>query len=145
MDLTRRAFLKSGAVATAAAGGLGATSSEPPLRVGLVGCGGRGTGAAENVLQAAPNVELVALADAFPERLQKSRKTLSAVEGYKVDDAHCFTDWTPTRSCWSPASTTSCSAPRPRSGPSSSRRRSRPASTCSWRSPSRSTRSASAA
>ena len=91
MDVTRRAFLKSGAMAAAAIAQAGATPEAPPLKVGLVGCGGRGTGAAENVLQAAPNVELTALADVFPERLQKSRKTLSAVEGYKVDDARCFT------------------------------------------------------
>src|SRR4030095_7561350 len=64
---------------------------DQPLKVGLVGCGGRGTGAAENVLQCASDIELVALADLFPERLQKARKTLSGVEGYKVDDEHCFT------------------------------------------------------
>jgi predicted dehydrogenase len=91
MDVTRRTFLKSGALAAAAVAEAHARPSDQPLKVGLVGCGGRGTGAAENVLQCASDVELVALADVFPERLQKARKTLSAVEGYKVDDAHCFT------------------------------------------------------
>jgi predicted dehydrogenase len=90
MDVTRRAFLKSGALAAAAFSEAGAAASAPTLKVGLVGCGGRGTGAAENVLQAAPNVELVAMADAFPERLEKSRKTLSHLEGFKVDPARCF-------------------------------------------------------
>jgi len=91
MDVTRRAFLKSGAFAAAACSQAGARSAEPPLRVGLVGCGGRGTGAAENVLQSAPNVELVALADVFPERVEKCRKVLSGHAGFKVDEAHCFT------------------------------------------------------
>jgi predicted dehydrogenase len=41
------------------------------LRVGLVGCGGRGTGAAANALRADPNVKLVALADAFADQLDR--------------------------------------------------------------------------
>lgn len=63
------------------------------LRVGLVGCGGRGTGAAENCLRSAAGVELVALADMFPERLDKCRRVLSAekLPGYKVEDSRCFT------------------------------------------------------
>jgi predicted dehydrogenase len=91
MDVTRRAFLKSGALAAAAVAEAHARPADQPLKVGLVGCGGRGTGAAENVLQCASDIELTAMADLFPERLQKSRKTLSVVDGYKVDDAHCFT------------------------------------------------------
>lgn len=42
------------------------------LKVGLVGCGGRGTGAAEQALTADPNVRLVALADAFQDRIDES-------------------------------------------------------------------------
>jgi myo-inositol 2-dehydrogenase / D-chiro-inositol 1-dehydrogenase len=91
MDVTRRSFLKSGTLAAAAlAGNADAHAGAPPLKVGLVGCGGRGTGAAENVLQAAPNVEIVALADAFPDRIEKCRKVLSAHEGFKVDAARCY-------------------------------------------------------
>ncbi len=41
------------------------------LKVALVGCGGRGSGAAIQALNAAPNVKLVALADAFQDNLQK--------------------------------------------------------------------------
>src|SRR5687767_1357945 len=48
------------------------------LRVGLVGCGGRGTGAAADALQADKNVKLVAMADAFEDRLEGSLKTLQA-------------------------------------------------------------------
>jgi predicted dehydrogenase len=46
------------------------------LRVGLVGCGGRGTGAAENALKADNNVKLVAMADAFEDRLNSSLEVL---------------------------------------------------------------------
>ncbi|MFV2070763.1 MAG: gfo/Idh/MocA family oxidoreductase, partial [Pirellulales bacterium] len=42
------------------------------LRIGLVGCGGRGTGAAVNALQADPNVELSALGDLFEDNLESS-------------------------------------------------------------------------
>ena len=51
------------------------------LRVGLVGCGGRGTGAASQALRADPNVRLTALADAFDDRLQLSLASLQ-----KIDD-----------------------------------------------------------
>jgi predicted dehydrogenase len=62
------------------------------LRVGLVGCGGRGTGAAANALNADPNARLVALADIFPENLQASRQNLKQLKGDQVavDDDHCF-------------------------------------------------------
>ena len=42
------------------------------LRAGLVGCGGRGTEAAIDLLTADPNVELVGLGDIFEDKLQKS-------------------------------------------------------------------------
>src|SRR5262249_24377686 len=40
------------------------------IRVGLIGCGGRGTGAAEQALNADKNVKLVAMGDVFEDRLQ---------------------------------------------------------------------------
>src|SRR5204862_10175 len=48
------------------------------LRVGLVGCGGRGTGAAGQALNADSNVKLVAMGDAFEDRLQQSLNTLKS-------------------------------------------------------------------
>jgi predicted dehydrogenase len=48
------------------------------LKVGLIGCGGRGTGAAANALMADPNVKLVALGDAFSDHLESSLATLRA-------------------------------------------------------------------
>jgi predicted dehydrogenase len=46
------------------------------LRVGLVGCGGRGTGAASQALRADPQVRLTAMADAFGDHLEKSLREL---------------------------------------------------------------------
>ena len=46
------------------------------LRVGLVGCGGRGTGAAAQALKADSNVKLMAMGDVFADRLERSLQTL---------------------------------------------------------------------
>jgi len=85
---SRRAFLTHGAAAVAGirlsgfAAPLLRQAASPGgaelLKVGLVGCGGRGTGAAANALRADPNVQLVALADVFPDRLEESLATLLA-------------------------------------------------------------------
>ena len=69
----RRDFLKTTAAVTlaTAVGGLPAVhaSSNETIRVGLIGCGGRGSGAARNVLSSAPNVELYAVGDVWKDRL----------------------------------------------------------------------------
>jgi len=101
-DLSRRQFLKS-STAAAIAGPLVATSAfaqertispGDTLRVGLIGCGGRGTGAAAQALAADSNVKLVALGDAFKDRLQGSLETLKKQEDIakKIDVAEdgCF-------------------------------------------------------
>jgi predicted dehydrogenase len=85
---TRRDFLKStaaaaGALAAGALAGTAYAGEGDPIKVGLVGCGGRGKGAAENVLNAARNVKVVALADVFPDRLAAARKHLT---DYASDD-----------------------------------------------------------
>jgi predicted dehydrogenase len=99
MRISRREFVASGAAAGAWAlsGCAGKTEERPmkgvpPIRVGLVGCGGRGRSAAENCLSSAPNVELVALADLFEDRLEKAAKVLAATRhpGVKIDPARCF-------------------------------------------------------
>lgn len=51
-------------------------SNDKTLKIALVGCGGRGTGAASQALKADENVELVAMADAFEDRLQSSLDNL---------------------------------------------------------------------
>ena len=50
------------------------------IRVGLIGCGGRGTGAAVQALRAAPNAKLVAMADAFADRIEGSHNSMRNLE-----------------------------------------------------------------
>ena len=71
---------------TAHAAGSGA------LRIGLIGCGGRGTGAAVNAMNTGKDVRLVALADLFPEQLQHSLAQLRKAKPDQVDvkPDHCF-------------------------------------------------------
>jgi myo-inositol 2-dehydrogenase / D-chiro-inositol 1-dehydrogenase len=85
---TRREFLKASAlVAVAAAAGAPAALAQTPqtLKVGLVGCGGRGSGAASQALHADPNVVLTAMGDAFEEPLHKSLQNLQKNCGDKVN------------------------------------------------------------
>jgi myo-inositol 2-dehydrogenase/D-chiro-inositol 1-dehydrogenase len=77
MSDTRRTFLKTTAAAPLLAAGAFAAPGGT-LRVGLVGCGGRGTGAASEALQSDPNVKLVAMCDVFMDRLDESLKNLSS-------------------------------------------------------------------
>lgn len=81
--MTRRSFLQDGSVTLASAAvapyvarGLPRPGGAEMLRVGLVGCGGRGTGAAAEALRADGNVRLVAMGDAFQDHLESSLKTL---------------------------------------------------------------------
>lgn len=83
---TRRQFLTTSAVAAAALPSAFAGGTDL-IKVGLIGCGDRGTGAAVNALSADKNVKLVAMADAFPDRLDGSLATLLAKKAVadKVD------------------------------------------------------------
>ncbi len=62
------------------------------VKVGLIGCGGRGAGAAANTLAVNPYAKLTAMADAFPDRMDSSRKALKQKfnEQVTVDDSRCF-------------------------------------------------------
>ncbi|MFC1660440.1 Gfo/Idh/MocA family protein [Gemmatimonadota bacterium] len=62
----------------------------PVLRAGLIGCGGRGTGAAMEFLNAGPNLEIIALADCFRDRLDRCRATLQEEKGVEVPEERCF-------------------------------------------------------
>jgi predicted dehydrogenase len=78
---SRREFLTTSAAAVAGAGLAALTpavhaAGSDVLRVGLIGCGGRGTGAASQALRADPNVKLVALGDVFKDRWQGCLNTL---------------------------------------------------------------------
>src|SRR5436305_615906 len=90
----RRDFLKAGTVAATAAtlasvfpGGVHAADSDA-IKVGLIGCGGRCTGAAHNVLVSAKNVQIVALGDAFEDRVKgcQARLEYIARDDEKVKD-----------------------------------------------------------
>lgn len=65
---------------------------EGKIRVGLIGCGGRGRGAALDALGADPEVEIVALGDVFRDRVNEARGFLNekAGERQKITDATCF-------------------------------------------------------
>jgi len=89
---SRRDFLKTSTLAAGGmlAGGLSLGRSAHAagsdiLKVGLIGCGGRGTGAAGNALNADPNAKLVAMGDAFPDRLEGSVKGLKKQYGDRID------------------------------------------------------------
>ena len=62
-----------------------------PLKAGVIGCGGRGTGAAINHLDAGPNLNIVAAGDVFQDRIDKFRADLKEKKGAELDDSMCFT------------------------------------------------------
>ncbi|MDX2430601.1 MAG: Gfo/Idh/MocA family oxidoreductase [Bacteroides sp.] len=62
-----------------------------PIRAGVVGCGGRGSGAAINFLDAGPNLSIVAIADVFQDRIDGIRTKLKDEKGVEIPDANCFT------------------------------------------------------
>lgn len=97
---SRRDFLASSAAlaGAAVAGSLSVARSahaagSDVLKIGMVGCGGRGTGAAANALTADENTKLVAMADAFSDRLELSITQLEKryPDRVVVDADHRFT------------------------------------------------------
>ncbi|MDH5826410.1 Gfo/Idh/MocA family protein [Sphingobacterium sp. SG20118] len=93
MSFSRRKFLSAVGLTTvagvvAANTSMASTSlwsvSTKTLKVGLIGCGGRGTAAAMEALNADPNVVLHAMADAFGDHLDESYKTLKEKMGEKI-------------------------------------------------------------
>jgi len=99
-DSSRRAFLKNSSLAAAGVAALSEfpfvltsrAAADDPIRVALVGAGGRGGGAAGNVMEAgtvinssAPNVKLVAIADLFPEQMERARTNFP-----EVPESNCF-------------------------------------------------------
>lgn len=90
MNISRRRFTKIAGLATVgtivSSKAVWAANSKT-LKVGLIGCGDRGTGAAEQALQADPNVIFCAMADAFSDQLEKSYASLKQKFGDKVQVA----------------------------------------------------------
>ena len=78
---TRRSFVQKTALATSgllsvplSVEAMAQVHGEKKLKLALIGCGGRGSGAAVQALTADENVELVAMADAFADRIERSLK-----------------------------------------------------------------------
>ena len=62
----------------------------PILKAGLIGCGGRGTGAAFNFLNSGPNVQITALGDVFQYRIDRCRDALKKRYDIDIPDQNCF-------------------------------------------------------
>lgn len=60
------------------------------LKAGLIGCGGRGTGAAVDFLNAGPNLEIVALGDVFQDKMDACREILKKNKNVEIPDEKCF-------------------------------------------------------
>lgn len=119
--LSRRSFLKNSSLAAAGAATVGNfpfvltshAAPDDPVRIGVIGCGGRGSGAVLDALGAETNViypksgyhtedikegatlknknvSVLALADAFPDRIESCRKNLARL-GVSVPSENCFT------------------------------------------------------
>ncbi|NGM61370.1 Gfo/Idh/MocA family oxidoreductase [Sphingobacterium sp. SGG-5] len=88
MDYSRRSFIRSSSMLL---GGLPLISmqvgaiNDKTIRVGLVGCGGRGNGAAMQALAADPQVKIIALGDIFPDQLMRSLTLLQRKDTARVD------------------------------------------------------------
>jgi myo-inositol 2-dehydrogenase/D-chiro-inositol 1-dehydrogenase len=112
-ELNRRKFITSSTIAAAgvigASGLLSSCSGNPKrkkeklpllltkapagkaLKAGLIGCGGRGTGAAVNFVDAGPDLQITALGDVFRDRLDQCRAMIKEQRNIEVADENCFT------------------------------------------------------
>lgn len=97
--LNRRDFMKSSALTMgglmAMPVGAGAyVTGDDAIKIGIIGCGGRGTGATVQALSTSQNLKLVAMADAFRDRLDKSlaniKKEITNAERIDVPEDHKF-------------------------------------------------------
>ena len=96
---SRRNFLCSGPWVSGAAAcgalslarGAHAAGSDA-IKIGLIGCGSRGSGAVANAMNAGKDVRLVAMADLLAEKIEDRRPRLKTMypEQVAVDDDHCF-------------------------------------------------------
>ena len=94
---SRRSFVKTTTLATAGLvlpktlSAMSRGTSAEVIRVGLIGCGGRGTGAARDCLRAGGNeVVLVAMGDLFPDRLESAKSNLAKVASENEQVARQF-------------------------------------------------------
>lgn len=104
MTLSRRTFVEASSLALASLTlprrtfAIGSRTADP-IRIGVIGCGGRGSGAVRDAVKASDNVFITALGDLFPDRLASARagfaKTAAEdarfAAAYTVKEDHCFT------------------------------------------------------
>src|SRR5438132_8900943 len=91
--VTRRDFLRKTSTVVAGASVLGGLSVErsafaagsDTLKIALIGCGGRGSGAADQALSTEGPLKLVAMADVFKDHLEGSLRSLSQKHKDRVD------------------------------------------------------------
>jgi myo-inositol 2-dehydrogenase / D-chiro-inositol 1-dehydrogenase len=90
----RRDFIKAGAGALAASSPMmaGYVAAGDAIRVGVIGCGGRGEAAAMNAMNAGKDIRIVAMGDILLDRVQEKRTALKLKypNQMAVDDDHCF-------------------------------------------------------
>ena len=93
----RRDFIKTTAVAGGALAAAGLrlppvhAAGSDEIRIGLIGCGGRGRGAVGNAIESSPGVRLVAIGDAFADRIEEGRKRFAEYgDAAAVPDDRCF-------------------------------------------------------
>ena len=108
-EIGRRKFITNATLATigtiGAAGIISSCSRKPEeklpvllneapdgkvLKAGLIGCGGRGTGAAVNFLDAGPNLQITALGDIFQDKIDNCREQLRKQKNVEIPDDKCF-------------------------------------------------------
>jgi predicted dehydrogenase len=98
-EFSRRDFIKTSAVLGAASLAVATNriyaAGSDKVRIGLIGCGGRGTHDATKCLRSSKNVELVAMGDLFNDRLERCRRTLrkNLPDQIKVAEDKCFVGW----------------------------------------------------
>jgi predicted dehydrogenase len=108
-NIGRRKFISDAAIAAAAISSIGIVSAckekkkeklselltNAPdgkvLKAGLIGCGGRGTGAAVNFLDAGPNLQITAIGDVFRDKLDQCRENLKKQRNVEIAEENCFT------------------------------------------------------
>ncbi len=96
-NISRREFVKHAGMVVAATSAisierLAHAEGREGFRVGLIGCGGRGSGAAANAMNAGKDIKLVAMGDIFEDHLRGARERLKQMypDQVQVDDEHCF-------------------------------------------------------
>ncbi|MGA2497226.1 MAG: Gfo/Idh/MocA family oxidoreductase [Tepidisphaeraceae bacterium] len=98
---SRRGFLKTSAAASAAVAAVGCmnvpavhAAGDDKIKIGLIGCGGRGRGACGNAIEAAKNVQVIAIGDLFPDRIAETKELFKDRPKEKFDlGDRAFSGW----------------------------------------------------